>query len=311
MVNDRYRRGTGTPRRSRMAYYSRRRQHRMGATSTGSGSRPVAPQFMRRIRNRSALRRRGWLHAMIRPIVVAGVIAALAYGAQYGYERALTSPALSIQSVRLHQVPTMLLEPVRARVQPAYGQNLLALDLDTVRLSIEALPAVRSAGVRRVLPDTLVVSVMARRPVAYVRGAQAGYVIDAEAVVLDVFEATGTRLPEVRVIDQGKLASAPGRRLTEDPVHGRDLLEALAVIDWMAQSNGALPHTVSHLRIDHNGVVLVATRAEIIVGNARDMDDKMAAVRSLLRADPPAEPSIIDARYHDMLVVTALPPSTE
>jgi len=37
----------------------------------------------------------------------------------------------------------------------------------------------------------------------------------------------------------------------------------------------------------------------------------MAAVRSLMRANPPAEPSIIDARYADMLVVTALPSGTE
>ena len=34
----------------------------------------------------------------------------------------------------------------------------------------------------------------------------------------------------------------------------------------------------------------------------------MAAVRSLLRANPPAEPSTIDVRYKDMLVVTALSP---
>jgi hypothetical protein len=310
MVNDQFRRGSGTPRRSRMAYYSRRRQHRLGATSSSSGSKTVSPHFMRRLKNRPALRRRGTAHAMIRSIVVAGVLVALAYGAQYGYQQALTSPALSIQSVRLHQVPTMLIEPVRARLKPAYGQNLLALDLGALRQSIEELPAVRSAGVRRVLPDALLVSVEARQPRARIVGERASYVVDADAVVLDTWERA-PRLPEVRIADGGALTSAPGLRLTADPTHGRDIVAALAVIDWLAQSGGALPSTVKHLRIDEGGVVLVASRLEIVVGDARNMDTKMAAVRSLLRANPPTEPSTIDARYEDMLVVTALPGEPE
>ena len=59
------------------------------------------------------------------------------------------------------------------------------------------------------------------------------------------------------------------------------------------------------------GVVLVTARLEIIVGDARNMDSKIAAVRSLLQANPPAEPSTIDARYADMLVVRALARETE
>jgi hypothetical protein len=311
MVNDQFRRGSGTVRRSRGAYYTRRRRHRLGATSTGTGFKIISPQFMRRVRNRPALRRRGYLHAMIRPVVALGGVAALVYGAQFGYQKALTSPALSIQSVRLHQVPTMLIEPVRARLKPAYGQNLLAFDLVALRGSIEELPAVRSAGIRRVLPDGLVVSVEARRPRARVVGEQTSYVIDPEAVVLDTFDQRGTRLPEIWLVDGGTLASAPGRRLTRDPVYGGAVMSALGVIDWMSGAAGDLPSTVHHLRLDASGVVLVTSRLEIIVGDERNMDAKMAAVRSLMRANPPAEPSIIDARYADMLVVTALPSGTE
>ena len=61
---------------------------------------------------------------MIRPIVIVSVLSALTYGTHYLYQRALISSALSIQSVRLHQVPNMLIEPVRARLRPAYGKNL-------------------------------------------------------------------------------------------------------------------------------------------------------------------------------------------
>jgi hypothetical protein len=311
MVKAQFRRGHATPRRSRRAGSSRRRRHRLGATSSGSGFKIMSPQFMRRVKNRPALRRRGYLHAMIRPLVVAGVVAALLYGAQYGYQQALTSPALSIQSVRLHQVPNMLIEPVRARLQPAYGQNLLALNLVALRESIEELPAVRSAAVRRVLPSGLVVSVAAREPKVRVVGERTSYVIDGQSVVLDTFDRRRSRLPEIRLLDGGTLQSEPGQRLTQDPVHGGGLVAALAVVDWLAQSDGALPKTVNHVRIDDTGVVLVAARLEIIVGDARNMDSKIAAVRSLLHASPPTEPSTIDARYTDMLVVRALLRETE
>lgn len=311
MVNEQFRRGVATPRRSRMAYYTRRRQHRLGVTSTDSGFKAVSPQFMRRVRNRPALRQRGWLHAMIRSIAVVGALVGAYYGAQYGYEKALTSPALSIQSVRLHQVPTMLIEPVRARVQPAYGKNLLALDLAALRASIEELPAVRSAGVRRLLPDALLVSVEARVPRARIIGEQDTFVIDRDGVALDTYGPVGGRLAEIRIADGGTLTAEPGVQLTRDESHGDSVVAALGVLDWISQSDGELPHTIRHLRIEDGAVVLVSSRFEIIVGDAEELDAKMAAVRSLLRADPPAEPSTIDARYKDMLVVTAMPKEAE
>lgn len=312
MVNEQFHRGASARRCSRPAYCSRRRRQRLGAASTSSGFRRMSPQFMRRVTNRPALRRRGYLRAMIRPLVVASLLSAVAYGAHYGYQRALTSPALSIQSVRLHQVPNMLIEPVRARLKPAYGENLLALDLVALRASIEELPTVRSAGVRRILPNGLVVSVDAREPKVRVVGEHHAYIIDREGVVLDAYDQRRPPLPEIRLIDGGSLESAPGRRLTADPQYGRVLLSALAVVDWLAQNSGKTPRPINHIRVDDAGVVLVATpgQLEIVVGNERRMDAKMAAVRRLLHANPPAEPSIIDARYTDMLVVRALESET-
>ncbi len=308
MVSEKFRRGATTPRRSRRAYYARRRRHRLGVTSTGDGFRSISPQFMRRVKNRPALRHRGYVRAMIRPIVAASLLSAVVYGTHYGYQRALTSPALSIQSVRLHQVPNMLIEPVRARLKPAYGANLLALDLVALRASIEELPAVRRASVRRVLPNGLVVSVEAREPKVRVVGERHAYIIDREGVVLDTYDRRRPPLPEIRLVDGGSLESTPGRRLTADPQYGRLLLSALVVVDWLAQAGGEMLGPVNHIRIDGAGIVLVAApgRLEIIVGDDRRMDAKMAGVRSLLQANPPTEPSIIDARYTDMLVVRPL-----
>ena len=313
MVNEQFRRGTATPRRSRRAYYTQKRRHRLGATTTGTGFRIISPHFMRRVKNRPALRHRGYVHAMIRPIVAVALLCGLGFGAHYGYQRALTSPALSIQSVRLHQVPNMLIEPVRARLKPAYGENLLALDLVALRASIEELPAVRTAGVRRVLPDGLVVSVEARQPKVRVSGERNEYVIDREGVVLDTYDQRAATLPEIRLVDGGSLEAAPGRRLTADPRHGAALLSAMAVVDWLAGAGDEIGEPVNHIRVGGAGIVLVAApgRLEIVVGDERRMAAKMTAVRSLLRANRPTEPSTIDARYTDILVVRALDSETD
>jgi hypothetical protein len=305
MVNNRYRRGQDAARRARHAGGPRRQRRRLGGAAE-SGYRGLTPQFMRRVRNRPALRRRGRLHAMLRVVAVAGAVAAIAYGAQYAVQRALTSPALSIQSVRLHQVPTMLIEPVRARLGPAYGQNLLAVDLLELRRSIEEIPAVRSAGIRRVLPDGLVVSVEARRPAVRVVDAAGSYDIDVEGFILDLVDPRAAPLPEVRLA--GRLSvSAAGLRVTSDHAHGTALRSALAVLEWLALSDRPLIHPIEHLRIDGSGIVLVVSPTlEIVVGNERRLDAKMLAVRDLLRANPPSEPTLIDARYADMLVVRRL-----
>lgn len=313
MVNERFRRGSSAHRRSLLAHYGRRGKRRLGAAS-GSTGRFVSrsPKFMRRVRNRPSLRRRSGLHAMIRAAVLVGGIGAIAYGAEYVYQRVLTSPALSIQSVRLHQVPSVLIEPVRAKLEPAYGQNLLALDLADLRRSIERLPNVRSATIRRVLPDGLVASVVARQPHARLVAIDASYVIDAEGVVLDTFDPRRTRLPELR-LDGGELTANHGQHLTADPVYGDRIRSALFVVDWIARADPTLTRPVHHLRVGDSGIVLVLRPPllEVVVGDEERLAEKMAAVAGFLRANPPTVPSTIDARYADMLVVRALASGSE
>ena len=47
-----------------------------------------------------------------------------------------------------------------------YGTPILAVDLEAARARVQALPWVRQASVRRVLPDTIVVEIVERRPLA-------------------------------------------------------------------------------------------------------------------------------------------------
>ncbi|MFQ5742128.1 MAG: cell division protein FtsQ/DivIB [Acidobacteriota bacterium] len=268
-------------------------------------SRP--PQFLRRVQNRPSLRRRSRLHAIIRVAVVVGIVVVGGLGMNLAYRQARTLPVLSLQRVILRQVPAELIEPVRGKLRPQYGRNLLALDLPRLRQSIEALPGVRRAAVRRLLPDGLVVSIEPRQPRAILQIADRSYAIDSEGVVLSGPFARSKRMILIRLAGE-QIEARPGQRLTELPAQGASVKSALAIIDWLEGSGVDLVRPVDHFRLDASGVVLVLRQPtlEIILGDERALASKIAAVRTLLVTDPPSAPSSIDTRYRDMLVVRTL-----
>jgi cell division protein FtsQ len=64
-------------------------------------------------------------------------------------------------------------------------RNLFALDLDGLRHSLELLPWVRTAAVRRVWPDRLMIQITERIPIAFVRIEDSTQLVDEEGVLLE------------------------------------------------------------------------------------------------------------------------------
>lgn len=277
-----------------------------------SPARGKSPQFLRRVKNRPALRRRNRLHAMLRAVVVVGIIAALAYGAYFAYEQALTTPRLALQRVVLHQVPTPLIEQVREKITPHYGQNLLALDLEELQSRVESIPEVRSASVRRTLPDGLVVRVEPRQPRALLQAADGTFVIDRDGVVISASETDMRHLKTVRMEEVG-LYARRGQTVIQTVGFGPKVADAITVLEWFEQSQNGLARSINYLRIDEEGIVVVLTQPEleILLGDAQSLAAKIVAVEALLVSDRPAGPVVVDARYRDMLLVRDLPDEGE
>ncbi len=127
-----------------------------------------------------------------------------------------------------------------ADVKP--GENLFGLDLLRVKRNLEAVPAISSAAVDRVLPDTLRVRVVERRPVAqvlvYRRRAEGDYVrllyqMDGDGYVMEPSPAPEqlsqgvSWLPLFTGIEPGLLL--PGRAVHQPQVHAA--LELLQQFD--------------------------------------------------------------------------------
>ncbi len=129
--------------------------------------------------------RRGLAVVAAAAVVAGGWSLTAAHGGAEGAWRVLTTRAgLAVEEVLVTgrhnaEVPALL-----GAVGVSRGDSLLAIDPAAVRDRVEALAWVRTARVARRLPDTLVLHVEERRPMALWQHEQRLVLIDAEGVVL-------------------------------------------------------------------------------------------------------------------------------
>ncbi|MEE8110140.1 MAG: FtsQ-type POTRA domain-containing protein [bacterium] len=165
----------------------------------------------------------------VRRAVFAGVFLALFFGTDALYRWSMASPYFRVEQVEVSGTAHLSRSVVRARLGLRKGDNLLALELETLRLNIESHPWVRSASLSRNLPGTLRVEVAERKPWAVFasKGGGGRYLIDEEGVILAQAGAGAERFPVLRGLGAGKPPKAfkAGQALS-----GRSLHTGLAAI---------------------------------------------------------------------------------
>lgn len=112
----------------------------------------------------------------------------------------------------------------------ARGMPILALDLDEMRARLLALPWVREASIERQLPDTLLVQIDERRPLALWQNQGQFAVIDERGEVLASGDCSGfTHLPLVVGNDAPRHAAALIRMLASEPELAKRVKAAVRV----------------------------------------------------------------------------------
>jgi len=106
------------------------------------------------------------------------------------------------------------------------GQNLFEIDIDSIRKKIEEGPLVESAEVQRRLPETLVIRVSERTPLARIAHGQAGFyfTVDRRGHVLGLASSKMASMPVVKGFSDRGIS--PGSVLRDGGA-----LDALHVID--------------------------------------------------------------------------------
>lgn len=137
---------------------------------------------------------------------------------------------------------------VREMLGPALGGNLMTADLDRLRTNLAASPWVGGAVLRRKLPDTLMVDVIERFPIALAEADQL-YVMDASGELIDLLgpRTAGFDLPIIRGL------AGVSNEIRRDRAHRASvLLEDLA----------DLSTEVSEISVDRSGDLMVVLRGD-------------------------------------------------
>jgi cell division protein FtsQ len=164
---------------------------------------------------------------------------------------------------------------------------LMAVNGGADAARLEALPWIATATVERRWPDSVVVRVVERAPMAAVArpaGSQAPWaLVDGTGRVL---EWTQTAPPGLVQLHAPASVGRPGSQLAAPARPGLAVASAL----------GALESSVHEVRVSSDGEVTLVLSGGVtaVLGSDDELGPKLAALRSVLAGAPPTGPETID-----------------
>ena len=149
------------------------------------------PRYLRRQKpveiRRKKFAGRGWsFYRRVAILSVAGIagVAVVVAGVRfllYSPQFALAKP----EQIDLNGNKIVTREAVLKQFLRDRNKSVLQIPLDKRRSELEQLPWVESASVQRILPNRIRVELLERTPIAFARGGNQLYLIDAHGVILD------------------------------------------------------------------------------------------------------------------------------
>lgn len=172
------------------------------------GPDPAVDPALAATRRRFARRQRARRWLAWKPVLVVvlltGVVAA-------GVWLVYFSAYLSVKGVEIAGVEQLGAAEVERAAAVPTGEPLATVDLDRIRSRVEALAPVRSADVTRQWPDSVLVTVVEREPVAVVRIGDKLRGLDEDGVVFRDFARAPAGLPRIETAaDTGSEALREG-----------------------------------------------------------------------------------------------------
>jgi cell division protein FtsQ len=138
-------------------------------------------QVRRRRRNRSLLRGATWVGLHLGGL---GVVALSAWG---GYQYLTHSDRFSVRQVLVSGGSAAPAAQIKLVTDRSLGRNIFATDLEALQQKLESQPWIRTASVKRRIPDALLIQIEERVPEVLVKMGSSLYLADGEGVLLDRF----------------------------------------------------------------------------------------------------------------------------
>ncbi len=255
----------------------------------------VRPTIDPRLRQRRVAVRRAEGRRRLRLLVGIATISGLLVGG-WGATR---SPLLDVDGIDVVGADRTARDDLVKASGIRFGDALIDLDEGGAARAVASLPWVLSATVERRWPDSVVIEVVERQPVATAPSADDGWaVVDATGQVLSVLESSPSNL---LALDGIAPAGPPGSVL------GGSAVELLAVA--AAVPAELRPRVSAVLAGDQGGVELrLRPEGTVRLGPPRQLDEKFRAALTVLGQVDTQALATIDVRIPESPVLTRLNP---
>ena len=191
------------------------------------------------------------------------------------YGELLRTPYLEIKKIKVDGLRLVSKEALVEKILAEGEKNILAFDLKKATVLVEEEPFVKSASIRRILPDTLEVVVEERVPVAIVR-LDGLYLVDESGEPFKRYSVKdGISLPIITGLEE---LDESGLR---DAISG-----VLGFLHMVALSGELTPDSLSEVHVDRVKGYTLVTRDEgvrILVGR-EDFEKKFVRLARFLEA---------------------------
>jgi cell division protein FtsQ len=198
----------------------------------------------------------------------------------------LFTPLIAVRSVVVQGTHLLSVQQVDAALAPVKGRPLAQVSDEEVRSLVGPFVQVKSVSARAVPPDTLVVTVTERVPVALVKSEGKLLVVDGDGVVLG--EASDTSAYPVPVIDG---AAMP---LGQDVFRTVTAVLAALPADILAQLATATAQSVDSVELR------LTDGRSVVWGNAEERELKARVLAALMKASENPQQGQAPARVFDV-----------
>jgi len=247
-------------------------------------------------------RRRGW-RALIgwRHILRLAAIALAVYATYRAFDLVVTASPLQVNKIAIRGNVRLSSGEVQALTEGLRGSSILLVDLEAYRRKLLESPWVADVGLRRVLPGTVELFILERRPVGLCRLGDDLFLIDRQGTVIDQFGPKYVEF-DLPIID-GLVGPPVGARPTIDP--GRAELAARVIEALAARRDLAKRISQIDVRDAHDAVVLLDDDPALLhVGDDRFLE-RLLSYLDLAPALRERVPEIdyVDLRFEERVYV--------
>ncbi len=215
-----------------------------------------------------------------------------------GLESFFKDPRYQITDIQVYHQNLFSKDEILQMSGLSPGMYWFDFSVDRAAEEIERNPNIKRAQVERSLPNKVLLKVIERRPVAFLRGGKQDYLIDEEGVVLPMRIQAAGALPVITGADVQE--ENVGQVLPKEQIQNAlRFLEASLEVD--------LPFDMEVQKIDisenHSLAITTRTGLKILLGDGnyiQKLDRLIRVVQHLQRSGRWAE--VIDLRFKDVVV---------